>query len=164
MKIARPVLVAASLALGLFATQRSVSARAFDQAVTRIAGAWKPGTIPANGPPSAAPTLAEWDAVREVDVGRSTEYHCETKVVREWFRATCRSYESWKLKAPRCKQANGDQCLTWVDPSGKGEKASIVHRLRRGQNYQLEFVWDPGNVAYVLAINVDQAGGATASF
>jgi hypothetical protein len=164
MNVARTLLVTASLSLGLLATQRSVSARAFDGAVTRLAAAWKPGTIPANGPPSAAPTLAEWDAVREVDVSRSSEFHCETKVVREWFRSTCVSYDKWKLKTPECKQANGDSCLTWLDPSGKGEKASVVHRLRRGQNYQIKFVWDPGAVSYVLSINVDQACGAVASF
>ena len=121
-------------------------------------------TVPPNGPASAAPTLAEWDAVREVDVAKSTAYHCETKVVREWFRSTCTAYDKWTLLSPVCKQANGDACMTWLDPSGKGEKASIVQRLRRGQTYKLQFVWNPGAVPYDLTIAVDGAGGAVAGF
>ena len=63
MKLAHTLVVTASLALGLFATQRPVSARVFDESVARIRGAWRPGTIP-NGPASAAPTVEEWNEVR----------------------------------------------------------------------------------------------------
>lgn len=164
MNLTRLLVVTASLGLGLFAAQTAVSARVLDRAASHVAGAWKPGTIPANGPASGAPTNDEWNAAREVDVTRSSEFHCETKVVREWFRSSCVAYGGWTLKAAECKQANGDACFTWVDPSGKGQKASIVQRLRRGQNYQLRFVWNPGAAGYVLAINVDQAGGAVAGF
>ena len=128
------------------------------------AGAWAPGTIPVNGPPSAPPTVAEWSTVGEVDVTKASAYHCETKVVREWFRATCIAYDKWTLLSPVCKVANGDSCLIWVDPSGKGQKASIVQRLRRGKTYKLEFVWNPGAIIYDLTISIDAAGGAVAGF
>jgi hypothetical protein len=164
MNLVRTTLAVASLALGLTTTHRQVSAKALDEARPHVGAAWAPGTIPANGPPSAVPSVAEWSAAREVDVSKSSAYHCETKVVREWFRSTCTAYDKWTLLTPVCKQANGDSCFTWVDPSGRGEKASIVHRLRRGQSYKLKFVWNPGAVAYDLSIDVDGAGGAVAGF
>src|SRR5262249_7190936 len=130
----------------------------------RIAGAWAAGTIPANGSPSAGPGVDEGSSAKEGDVTKSSAYHCETKVVREWVPSSCVGYDKWNLLAPVCKPANGDSCFTWVDPSGKGAKASIVHRLRRGQTYKLQFVWNPGGVAYDLSIAVDGAGGAVAGF
>jgi hypothetical protein len=164
MNLARIPLAAAALALGLTATQRPVSARGLDDVRPRVGGAWAPGTIPVNGPASAVPSVAEWSAAGEVDVSKSSAYHCETKVVREWFRSTCVAYDKWTLLTPVCKQANGDSCFTFVDPGGKGQKASIVHRLRRGQTYKLQFVWNPGSVAYDLQVAVDGAGGAVAGF
>jgi hypothetical protein len=164
MNPVRTTLAAAALLLGLTTTQSQVSARPLDEAHRRIAAAWAPGTIPANGPASAAPSLDEWSSAREVDVTKSTAYHCETKVVREWFRSTCVTYEKWTLLSPVCKQANGDECLTFVDPSGRGQKASVVQRLRRGQTYKIRFVWNPGAVGYDLQIAVDGAGGAVAGF
>ena len=95
-------------------------------------------------------------------MSRSSEFHCETKVVREWFRSSCTAYGKWTLQAPVCHASNGDSCFTWVDPNGA--KASVVQRLRRGHNYGLKFVWNPGAVAYVLHVDVDQAGGAQAGF
>ena len=162
MNLARTALAVASLALGLTTTQGQVSAKELDESRPHVGGAWAPGTIPDSGPPSAVPTLAEWNAAREVDVGKSSAYHCETKLVREWFRSTCVAYDKWTLAAPVCNKANGDSCLTWTDP--RGQKASIVHRLRRGQTYALQFVWNPGAVAYNLTIAVDGAGGAVAGF
>ena len=164
MNLTRLTIAVAALALSLTATQRQVSARALDEARPHVAAAWAPGTIPANGPASATPTTAEWSAVGEISVTKSSAYHCETKVVREWFRSSCTAYDKWTLLQPVCKQANGDSCFTWLDPSGKGAKASIVQRLRRGQTYKLQFVWNPGAVAYDLTIAVDGAGGAVAGF
>jgi hypothetical protein len=164
MKLARTVLAVAALAVATTAAHREVSAMPSGQVAPHVGGAWRPATIPADGPPSAAPSLAEWNAAREIDVTKSAAYHCETKVVREWFRATCVAYDKWILLAPSCKQSNGDSCIPWVDPSGKGQKASIVHRLRRGTTYKLRFVWNPGAVSYDLTIAVDAAGGAVASF
>ena len=115
-----------------------------------------------NGRASATPTLAEWDAAREVDVTKSAALHCQTKVVREWFRSSCVSYDRWTLASPVCKSSNGDSCSIFVDP--KGQKASIIQRLRRGQTYKLQFIWKPGNVANVLTIVVDKSGGAVAGF
>ena len=45
-----------------------------------------------NLPPgrSKVPTLEEWNAVGEVTVKGSSALSCETKMVREWFRASCR--------------------------------------------------------------------------
>jgi hypothetical protein len=162
MNVSRTILVAAVVTLGATTARPSVATHGLDGARPAVAAAWAPGTIPANGPASATPTLDEWNAAREVDVTKSSAYHCETKVVREWFRATCTKYDRWTLLAPVCQRANGDPCLTWTDAGGA--KASIVHRLRRGQSYGLKFVWNPGAVGYVLTIDVDAAGGAVAGF
>ncbi len=164
MTLARTTLALAALVLGLAASQRVVSAGPFEAVHPRVSAPWAAGTVPPNGPPSAAPTIAEWDAVKEVDVAKSTAYHCETKVVREWFRSTCTAYDKWTLLPPVCKQSSGDSCMTWLDPSGKGQKASVVQRLRRGQTYKITFAWSPGGAPYDLTIAVDAAGGATAGF
>lgn len=49
--------------------------------------------LPAIIPPpnSTVPTIAEWDAAPwEITVSRSTPLGCETKMVREWLRVSCR--------------------------------------------------------------------------
>ena len=50
-----------------------------------------PVTIPAPG--SKVPTIAEWNAVpREINVSGSGSNNCETKMLREWLRVSCRKH------------------------------------------------------------------------
>ena len=56
-------------------------------------------SIPANIPAPAAagpngrstvPTIDEWSSAKEIGVKGSTKLNCETKMVREWLRISCR--------------------------------------------------------------------------
>jgi hypothetical protein len=55
-------------------------------------GAQPPPPPAAAGPNgrSAVPTTDEWNAAKEVGVKGSTKLNCETKMVREWLRVSCR--------------------------------------------------------------------------
>lgn len=48
-----------------------------------------PATAGPNGR-SAVPTQDEWSSAKEVGVKGSTKLNCETKMVREWLRVSCR--------------------------------------------------------------------------
>ena len=52
MNVARIMLAAAALSLGVTFTQGQVSARSLDDVHPHVGGAWAPGTIPADGPAS----------------------------------------------------------------------------------------------------------------
>ena len=53
-----------------------------------------PAPVPAPviaGGRTTPPTIAEWGSVGEVSVRNSSSLGCETKMVREWLRVTCRT-------------------------------------------------------------------------
>ena len=165
MNLARYALVAAAAAVCVTATQRPAAARAFDSLHQGVHGVWPGGTVGPNNQGTSVPGPSEFNSVGEVDVTKSSNYHCETKLYQgAWFRSSCTSYANYKLVSATCKTTNGDPCYTYVDPSGNGQKASITARLNRNKTYKFTFVWTPGNTPYDLTVAVDPMGGAQAGF
>jgi hypothetical protein len=109
----------------------------------------KPGSGPAlgqtspqpslGGGRSTTPTLGEWSSVGEVTVRNSSSLGCETKMVREWLRVTCRTL--LKDNAPTGVQV--------IRPSGDREYfifnsadiASLVMPVRSGVDAEVRYTW-----------------------
>ncbi|MCA9625236.1 MAG: hypothetical protein KC731_39710 [Myxococcales bacterium] len=93
------------------------------------------------GTKSAAPTTAEWDAqTREVTVHGSSARMCETKMVREWLRVSCRGEPDGYGQA---------QSVTVLSGGGKGDDfvfsgpgvASLIVRFVPGVDLRARFTW-----------------------
>ncbi len=90
---------------------------------------------------SAAPTIPEWNAqTKEVTVRGSTKLNCETKMVREWLRVSCRGKN----------QFGGEPTgVTVTKGGGRGEDftfsgnkvASLVVRFVPGVDLDARFTW-----------------------
>jgi hypothetical protein len=94
---------------------------------------------------SAVPTTAEWDAqTKEVTVTGSSALNCETKMVREWLRVSCRG----KAKGLGAIQnvirefggGKGDDFIF----SSPGTVASFVVRYVPGTEQSVSFGWERG--------------------
>lgn len=88
---------------------------------------------------STPPTIAEWSSVGEVSVRNSSALGCETKMVREWLRVTCRTLA--KDNAPIGVQV--------IRPAGdreyfvfnSGGVASLVMPVRSGVDAEARYTW-----------------------
>jgi hypothetical protein len=90
---------------------------------------------------SAVPTIPEWDAqTKEVTVRGSTKLNCETKMVREWLRVSCRG------KSQHGGEPTG---VTVTKGGGRGDDftfasnkvASLVVRFVPGVDLDARFTW-----------------------
>ncbi len=85
------------------------------------------------------PTVAEWSRVGEVTVRNSSALGCETKMVREWLRVSCRTL--LKDNAPTGVQV--------IRPAGDREYfvfnaggiASLVMPVRSGVDAEARYTW-----------------------
>jgi hypothetical protein len=111
-------------------------------APTDAPGAMGPDGYPVDIPAtrSKVPTMAEWDAVtREINVARSTPLGCETKMLREWVRISCRKANSTGGKPTEVEtvESGGIEAFTF----GKNGVTSVVAPVLRGKRYQARFSW-----------------------
>lgn len=95
--------------------------------------------IPTSGT-SKPPTVAEWGAVGEITVRHSTPLACETKLVREWLRVSCRTSDGTPnqiqgVKLTRGKDSGG------IPPFVKKGVASIVTQVKPGIDADWTFEW-----------------------
>jgi hypothetical protein len=104
---------------------------------------------------SSVPTLDEWSAVtREVTVKGSSALGCETKMVREWLRVSCRGRNN-SGGTPReihTLTGGGLDAYTFA----KGDVASVVVPVVRARRYEALFTWTDRKERLL----VDWAGGA----
>ncbi len=102
-----------------------------------------PTTAPAAAGPngkSAVPKLDEWNAASEVPVKGASKLGCETKMVREWLRVSCRGKNDTGGEPKAVKVTKG---------GGKGEDftfasnkvASLVTTFVDGTDLVAEFEW-----------------------
>ena len=88
---------------------------------------------------SATPTISEWSSVGEVSVRNSSSLGCETKMVREWLRVTCRTLA--KDNAPTGVQMirpTGDHEYFVFNSAGI---ASLVMPVRVGVDAEARYTW-----------------------
>lgn len=109
-----------------------------------------PGALGADGlplvippPTSAVPSLDEWNAVpREITVRRSSSLGCETKMLREWLRVSCRGRGSLGVPiAVYIHKQQGQQAYKFATA---GTVTSLVAQVVRGRSLEAEFVWENG--------------------
>jgi hypothetical protein len=111
-----------------------------------------PSEIPPPAADSKPPTVAEWNAVpKEITVKNSSKYHCETKMLREWLRVSCHTFEGVQPVSCRTLTQSGQQAY----PGFFGDRTSNVIQVIRGKEYTSEYTWNvEGNtVAEVLHVS-----------
>lgn len=100
-----------------------------------------PATIPDTRSP--VPTMAEWNAVpREISVRKSTPLGCETKMVREWLRVSCRGKNNSGGTPLEVKKVAGCTGDTYFFASGG--VTSLVTPVLRGKTCDVSFSWTVG--------------------
>jgi len=105
-------------------------------------GASDSGT--AAGTRSAVPTVAEWNAEpREVTVRGSSALNCETKMVREWLRVSCRGTNPERGTATGVRVTRGGgKAETFTFTSG--DVTSLVFPFVEGTDIEAEFQFTVG--------------------
>lgn len=100
-----------------------------------------PADIPSSR--SAVPTLPEWNSVtREITVRKSTPLGCETKMLREWLRVSCRGKTSTGATPTDVKKGAGCGGDTYVFASNG--VTSVVTPVLRGKSCNVAFSWSQG--------------------
>ncbi len=98
---------------------------------------------------SAIPTLAEWNTVtKEVTVKGSTALNCETKMMREWLRVSCRGKNDTGGTPRRVRVVAGDKLGTYVFASGG--VSSLVTPFVEGIHLKAVFSWTDKSHQLVL--------------
>lgn len=109
-----------------------------------------PVNIPAPG--SAAPSVAEWNAVtKEVTVKGSSALGCETKMLREWLRISCRQKGSLTPTDVKTENSGGQQAFVGMF----GKTASVVVQVVKGREYSAKYTWDDKGQASSAKLLVD---------
>jgi len=99
-------------------------------------------------PSSPPPTVAEWEAVpREITVRGSSALNCETKMVREWLRVSCRPRGGFRATALRQVESSGQQIFSGMF----GDRASLVVQIVRGKNVVVDFDFNDGRTMRLVA-------------
>jgi len=113
-----------------------------------------PADIPSTR--SKVPTLAEWSAVPEITVARSTPLGCETKMVREWLRVSCKgkSYTGGKPGNVTKLEGCGPETMLF---SKAESTTSLVSPVLRGKSCEVRFTWTNDRAAW---LSIDWAATA----
>ena len=100
---------------------------------------------------SAVPTVAEWQAeTKEVGVKGSSKLNCETKMVREWLRISCRGKNDTggEPKGVRITKGGGrGDTFTFAS----GGVASLVTPFVNGTDLAAEFEWTDKKMELVVS-------------
>lgn len=114
-----------------------------------------PAEIPEPG--SKPPTVAEWNSVtREIRVKDSTPLNCETKMLREWLRVSCRpAANNLPPSNVQTVSSNGQQAFVGVF----GDTTSAVVQVVRGKSYKALFTWGGGQIYVASHLIVDWPSG-----
>lgn len=110
-----------------------------------LSGSAVPVTLPGR---SAVPTVAEWDGVKEVGVKGSGALGCETKMVREWLRISCRGKNDTGGTPTALKYVRGDKREALVF-TGAGVTSLVVPYVD-GTDLEYTFSWTDKSHKLVL--------------
>jgi hypothetical protein len=100
--------------------------------------------LPVEIPPpgSKPPTVAEWNAVpREISVRHSTPLNCETRMLREWLKVTCRQKGGMAALDMSHVSQSGQQVFLF---NKAPDLASVVVQVVRGKTYQARYTYQTG--------------------
>lgn len=103
-----------------------------------------PAARPGVGGRSAVPTLDEWGSVGEVTVKGSSALGCETKMVREWVRISCRGKNNTGGTARSVTVDRGDRNRGDVFKFVSGSVVSLVYPFVAGTDFAATFTWSNG--------------------
>ncbi len=91
---------------------------------------------------SKVPGLPEWNAVpREITVNRSTPLNCETKMVREWLRVSCREKNNTGGTPTNATVLRGCTPETYFFVKPEQKLASVVMPVLKGKHCEVKFEW-----------------------
>jgi hypothetical protein len=94
-----------------------------------------------SGMKSKTPTVKEWDSVGEITVRHSSPLGCETKMVREWLRVSCRTGDgSNQIQDVKVLDSRGVKSYEIFTYQRQGV-ASIVLPIRRPIEATVRFRW-----------------------
>lgn len=88
---------------------------------------------------SAVPSLSQYAAAREVTVKGSTALNCETKMVREWLRVTCRGKNDTGGTPTTVRVSRGGRGETIVFAAGG--VTSVITPVLEGTDFEARFSW-----------------------
>jgi hypothetical protein len=111
-----------------------------------VAGSGVPSAAPVLQPPdlpsgrSAVPGVAEWASAKEITVKGSSALGCETKIIREWFRVSCRgANDTGGTPTGVVVKRGGNKGETFAFASG--DVASLVFPWTEGTEIEAVFSW-----------------------
>jgi hypothetical protein len=103
-----------------------------------------PDGLPVEIPPpgSKPPTPAEWGAVpREITVRHSTPLNCDTRMLREWLKVTCREKGGRAALSMEHISRSGQQAYLHNTPP---QLVSVVVQVVRGKEYRARYTYQLG--------------------
>jgi hypothetical protein len=100
------------------------------------------------GASTPVPTPQEWDAVGEVTVKGSSALSCETKMIRDWFRAACRGKNDTGGRPTTVKVVAGR--LPGTFEYAVGGVTSLVTPFMDGTHLEAVFSWTDKSHKLVL--------------
>jgi hypothetical protein len=103
---------------------------------------------------SKPPTLTEWTEAGEITVKHSGPLGCETKLVREWLRVSCRD-QPGKPKIQTAKLSAGKDHGS-IPPFIKPGVASVLTQVKRDMRAVYTFEW----VGFARKLTVEWPKGA----
>ncbi len=101
------------------------------------------------GPRTATPTVAEWNAAGDVDVDGKDKVHCETRMVREWLRVSCRGKNDsgGAPTAVSITKGKTTDTLTYVN---KGVTSLIVPFEPGMKAFEAIYAWEDKSVVLTV--------------
>ncbi len=103
---------------------------------------------------SKVPSVNEWENVaKEVTVKNSTERGCQTRMLREWLRVSCRPKGALQATSVATVESDGQQAFAGMF----GDRASIVVQVVRNKRYTARLTWNDNRTGTLV---VDWPNGA----
>ena len=98
-----------------------------------------PASRPLPAGRSSVPSLGAYAAAHEVTVKGSTSLKCETKMIREWLRVTCRGKNDMGGTPTTVEVSRGGRCDTITFAAGG--VTSVITPVVEGTDFEAKFSW-----------------------
>ncbi len=156
----KAVATAAATAAAAATASASASASATAKATAEAADSAAPASS-ANAGRSAVPVGDEWDNVGEVTVKGSSALHCETKMLREWLRVSCRGKNDTGGTPTWVEVVRGNRPGN-VYTFASGDVTSLVVAFVEGVRVEALFSWS--DKSHKLVVRWDKGAPKPTAF